>query len=205
MFWLAVISFAVAILLSAVFLYKKTVERSMAPTKLERVPSPPTTSVRSLNENEGSIPSRIDLRNIELQLDTYDAYYLTPGFTQAFARERGFAAGKQAAPPKPPQQPPAGYERRWVLQVIPWMEYALSPANGLVRELIKRRGQYLANMKDSRKKKHEAYKNFLQMNVELRDKFLLPPPRNQLEFWDAVKNDDDVADFLRANNIMEIE
>jgi len=83
------------------------------------------------------------------------------------------------------------------------MEYVLSPENGLVRELIKRRTQYLENMKNPNKKQVDALKSFNDMNKELRDKFLLPP-RDPLKFCcDALKNDDDVAVFLRAKNLMK--
>jgi len=88
---------------------------------------------------------------------------------------------------------------------IPWMEYVLSPENCEVRELITRRAQYLKNMSDpskSQKKQSEACTSFKEMNQKLREKFLLPP-RDPLNFLNARKNNDDVADFLRANNLME--
>jgi hypothetical protein len=206
MFWLAVVSFAVAIFLSAVSLYKKTVERSMAPTELKQMTSPSTTGVvHSLNEKEGSIPNRIDPEDTELDLDPYNSVYKTARLTQEFDQERDIDAGKQPAQYKPSPQPPAGGEAKWFQQVTRWMEYALSPENGLVRELIKRRKQYLANMTDSsksQKKQCEACTYFNEMNQKLRDKFLLPA-RDPLIFSDAIKNNDDVADFLRANNLME--
>jgi len=146
--------------------------------------------------------SGFDLSITELDLDPYNAYYQTPGFTQELARARGIAAGNSAAPSKPPLEPLAGGIQRWIAQASRWMEYVLSPKNGQVQELITRRAQYLANMKNPKKKQSDAHKSFNAMNKQLREKFLLPP-RDPLNFWDELKNDDDVADFLRANNLMK--
>lgn len=149
--------------------------------------------------------SRVDPRDTNLNLDPYCAFYETPGFTQQFAYARGVAAGNQAAPCKPPLEPPVGGEARWIQQASRWIEYVISPGNGVVQELITRRAQYLQNMTDSRKtmkKQYEAYKSFNEMNKQLREKFLLPP-KDPLIFCDALKNNDDVADFLRANNLMK--
>jgi hypothetical protein len=82
------------------------------------------------------------------------------------------------------------------------MTYVLSPKNGQVQELITRRTQYLANMSNPKKKHSDAIKSFNDVTKQLRDKFLLPP-RDPLNFCDALKNNDDVADFLRANNLMK--
>ena len=78
----------------------------------------------------------------------------------------------------------------------------MSPKNSVVQELISRRAQYLANMTNPKKKQSDAFKLFNDVNRQLRDKFLLPP-RDQLNLVDAIKNNDDVADFLRANNLMK--
>jgi hypothetical protein len=145
---------------------------------------------------------KFDLSTTELDLNPYNAYYQTPGFTQELARARGIAAGNSAAPSKPPLEPPAGGIQRWIAQASRWMEYVLSSKNGQVRELITRRAQYLANMKNPKKKQSDAHKSFNDVNKQLREKFLLPP-RDPLNFWDALRNDDDVADFLRANNLMK--
>ena len=146
--------------------------------------------------------SGFDLSTPELYLDPYNAWYQTPGFTQEFAQARGIAAGNSAAPSKPPLEPPAGGFEKWIAQVSRWMEYVLSPKNGQVRELITRRAQYLANMKNPKKKQSDAHKSFNGVNQQLREKFFLPP-RDPLNFLDALKNDDDVADFLRTNNLMK--
>ena len=146
--------------------------------------------------------SKVDPRDTRLDLDPYCEYYQTPGFTHQFAYARGVAAGNQAAPYKPPLEPPVGGEARWIQQASHWIEYAMSPGNGVVRELITRRGQYLQNMTNPKKKQYEACKSFNEMNRQLREKFLLPP-KNPLNFCDALKNNDDVADFLRANNLMK--
>jgi hypothetical protein len=146
--------------------------------------------------------SRFDLSTTQLDLDPYNAWYQTPGFTQEFAQARGIAAGNSAAPFKPPLEPPAEGFERWIEQVSRWMTYALSPKNGQVQELITRRTQYLANMQNPKKKQFDAHKSFEDVNRQLRDKFLLPP-RDPLNFCDALKNNDDVADFLRANNLMK--
>jgi len=146
--------------------------------------------------------SKVDPRDTHLDLDPYCAYYQTAGFTREFAYARGVAAGNQAAPYKPPLEPPVGGEARWIEQASSWIEYVLSPGNGVVQELITRRTQYLQNMTNPKKKQHEACKSFNDMNKQLREKFLLPP-REPLIFSDALKNNDDVADFLRANNLMK--
>ena len=146
--------------------------------------------------------SRFDLSTTQLDLDPYNAWYQTPGFTREFAQSRGIAAGNSAAPSKPPLEPPAGGFERWIEQASRWMEYVFSPKNGQVQELITRRAQYLANMQNPKKKQLDAHKSFNDVNKQLREKFLLPP-RAPLIFCDALKNDDDVADFLRANNLMK--
>lgn len=149
--------------------------------------------------------SSFDLSTTQLDLNPYNEHYGTPGFTGEFARERGAAAGKQAAPYKPPLEPPVGADVRWLQHASIWIEYAMHPENGVVRELITRRAQYLSNMsnpKKTMKNKVDALKSFNDVNMQLRDKFLLPP-RDPLIFCDALKNNDDVADFLRANNLMK--
>jgi hypothetical protein len=143
-----------------------------------------------------------DLSTTHLDLDPYNAWYQPPGFTEEFARARAVAAGNSAAPSKPPLEPLAGGIQRWIAQASRWMEYVLSPKNGQVQELITRRAQYLANMKNPKKKQVDALKSFNDVNKELREKFLLPP-RYPLIFSDALNNNDDVADFLRANNLMK--
>lgn len=95
--------------------------------------------------------SRVDPRDTHLDLDPYCAYYQTPGFTREFAYASGVAAGNQAAPYKPPLEPPVGGEARWIEQASSWIEYALSPGNGVVQELITRRAKYLANMSNPKK------------------------------------------------------
>ena len=145
---------------------------------------------------------KFDLSTTKLDLDPYNAWYQTPGFTEEFSQARGIAAGNSAAPSKPPLEPPAGGIQRWIAQASRWMEYVLSPKNGQVQELITRRAQYLANMKNPKKKKYDAYNLFDDVNNKLREKFLLPP-RDPLIFRDPLNNDDDVADFLRANNLMK--
>jgi hypothetical protein len=57
-------------------------------------------------------------------------------------------------------------------------------------------------MKNPKKKQSGAHNSFNDVNKQLREKFLLPP-RNPLNFWDALRDDDDVADFLRKNNLMK--
>jgi len=149
--------------------------------------------------------SGFDLSTTQLDLDPYNALYQTPGFTREFAQARGIAAGNSAAPSKPPLEPPVGADARWIDQVSCWMKYVLSHKNGQVKELITRRTQYLENMsnpKKTMKNQVEAHKSFEDVNMQLRDKFLLPP-RDPLNFCDALKNNDDVADFLRANNLMK--
>ena len=146
--------------------------------------------------------SSFDLSQKKLDLDPLNAHYQASGFTHEFAKARGAAAGNQAAPYKPPLEPPVGGEAIWIKEVSRWIEYTLSPKNGVVQELISRRTQYLANMVNPKKKQHEALESFNVVNKQLRDKFLLPP-RDSLNFVDAIKNNDDVADFLRANNLMK--
>lgn len=143
-----------------------------------------------------------DLSTTHLDLDPYNAWYQTPGFTHEFAVARAVAAGNSAAPSKPPLEPPAGGFERWFEKASRWMIYVMSPSNGVVRELISRRDQYLANMRNPKKKQSDAHKSFNDVNKQLREKFLLPP-RDPLNFLDALRNDDDVADFLRANNLMK--
>lgn len=148
---------------------------------------------------------RFDLSQKKLDLDPDKEVYETTVFTPKFAQARGVAAGKQRAPYKLPLEPPVGGEAIWIKKVSSWIEYVMSPANGEVQELITRRGQYLQNMADPKKtlkKQLEACKSFNDMNKQLREKFLLPP-RDALNFYDALKNNDDVADFLRANNLMK--
>ena len=146
--------------------------------------------------------SRVNPRDTELDVDPYNAWYQTPGFTAELSIARAIADGKQAAPYKPPLQPPAGGFERWFEQASRWMIYVMSPGNGVVRELITRRAQYLANMTNPKKKQFDALKSFNDVNRQLRDKFLLPQ-RGPLNFCDALNNNDDVADFLRANNLMK--
>jgi hypothetical protein len=146
--------------------------------------------------------SSFDLSTTQLDLDPYNAYYQTPGFTQEFAQARAVAAGNPVAPSKPPLEPPAGGFERWLEQASRWMIYVMSPRNGVVQELISRRAQYLANMTNPKKKQFDALKSFNDVNRQLRDKFLLPQ-RDPLNFCDALNNNDDVADFLRANNLMK--
>jgi hypothetical protein len=147
--------------------------------------------------------SGFDLSTTQLDLDPYNAWYQTPGFTREFAQARGIAAGNSAAPSKPPLEPPAGGFERWFEQVSRWMTYVLSTKNGQVQEFIERRAIYLANMQNPKKKRDKALKSFNDVNKQLREKFLLPP-RDPLKFCcDALKNDDDVADFLRVNNLMK--
>lgn len=147
--------------------------------------------------------SGFSLSTTELELDPDNVVYRTPELTLELAQAIGIAAGKSAAPSKPPLEPPAGGLERWIEQVSCWMEYVLSPENGLVREFIKRRTQYLANMQNPEKKHVDALKSFNKVNKELREKFLLLP-RDPLKYCcDALKNNDDVADFLRAKNLMK--
>jgi hypothetical protein len=143
-----------------------------------------------------------DLSKTQLKLDPFNVHYQTLELTREFAYARGVAAGNHAAPYKPPLEPPVGGEERWIQQASHWIEYALSPGNGVVQELITRRAQYLQNMKNPKKKQFDALNSFNDVNRQLRKKFLLPP-RDELNFFDALKNNDDVADFLRANNLME--
>jgi hypothetical protein len=149
-----------------------------------------------------SAKSSFDLSQKKLDLDPDNEVYDKPDFTREFAQARGAAARNSAAPSKPPLEPPAEGLVRWFDQVSCWMTYVLSPKNGQVQELITRRTQYLANMSNPKKKHSDAIKSFNDVTKQLRDKFLLPP-RDPLNFCDALKNNDDVADFLRANNLMK--
>jgi len=138
-----------------------------------------------------------------LDLNPFNEVYRTAELTSEFAQARGVAAGKPRAPQKPPQQPLEGGLERWIQQASPWMEYVLSPENQVVKELITRRTQYLANMSNPKKNHSDALKSFNDVNRQLREKFLLPPRDQQRDIMNALKNDDDVADFLRANNLMK--
>ncbi len=70
-----------------------------------------------------------------------------------------------------------------------------------VRELITSRAQYLENMKIP-KKSNKAFQKFNVMNMLLREIFLLPRRDPLTEITDALKNNDDVADFIRTNKIL---
>jgi hypothetical protein len=146
--------------------------------------------------------SNFNLSKTFLDLDPFNEVG-TRAETNDFAQVRGVAAGKPRAPHKPLQQPPEGGLERWIEQASRWMKYVLSPENGQVKELITRRTQYLANMSNLKKNPHDALKAFNDVNRQLRDKFLLPPRVQQPDIRNALKNDDDVADFLRANNLMK--
>ena len=145
---------------------------------------------------------RFDLSTTPLKLDPLNEYYQTHELTHEFAQARAVAAGNPVAPSKPQLEPPAGGFKTWLEQASRWMIYVMSPGNGEVQELLTRRAQYLENMGNP-KKVHNAFKNFNDVNVKLRDKFLLPPRDKHKEIRDARKNDDDVSDFLRANNLMK--
>ena len=144
-----------------------------------------------------------DLSRTFLDLNPFYDVYQTHALTSEFAHAKGVAAGKSRAPQRPPQQPQEGGLERWIQQASPWMEYVLSRENNVVQELITRRTQYLANMSNPKKNPHDALKSFNDVNGQLRDKFLLPPRDQQPDIRNALKNDDDVADFLRANNLMK--
>jgi hypothetical protein len=68
--------------------------------------------------------SRVNPRDTELDVNQYNAWYQTPGFTAELSIARAIADGKQAAPYKPPLQPPAGVETRWIEQCLKEMVWS---------------------------------------------------------------------------------